>query len=179
MHDEPYLKISPMKVSKNKVVSIDFTLTNPQGEVLETSDGRSPMAYLHGAGAILPGLEAALEGRSVGESLTVRLAPENAYGHRDDKMVQPVPRDRFQGLAEIAPGMQLHATTPEGAPRIVTVVGVDDANVLIDANHPLAGMPLKYDVEILDVRDASAEELSHAHVHEQKKPAMRIARDDN
>ena len=153
-----------MQVSKNKVVSIDYTLTGPNGNVLDTSKGRGPMAYLHGAGNIIPGLEAALDGKSSGESLTVQVAPENAYGPRDEKMIQPVPRERFQGVADIQPGMQFHADTPQGR-RVVTVVGVDVANVRIDANHPLAGVALKFDVEILDIRDATPEELQHGHVH--------------
>jgi FKBP-type peptidyl-prolyl cis-trans isomerase SlyD len=153
-----------MQVAKNKVVTIDYTLTGPKGDVLDSSKGREPMAYIHGAAGIIPGLEAALEGKTAGEELAVSVAPEDAYGLRDDKMIQSVPRDRFKGVADIQPGMQFQATTPTG-PRVVTVVSLDDTSVQIDANHPLAGMPLKFDVKIVAIRDASPEELSHGHVH--------------
>ena len=153
-----------MNVAKDKVVSIDYTLTGPNGEVLDSSRGREPLPYLHGAGNIIPGLESALEGKAAGDQLVVDVPAEQAYGARDEKLVQPVPRDRFQGVADIKPGMQFQAQTPQG-PRVVTVVGVDDTNVHIDANHPLAGVPLKFDVKVVGVRDASAEELTHGHVH--------------
>jgi FKBP-type peptidyl-prolyl cis-trans isomerase SlyD len=153
-----------MNVAKDKVVTIDYTLTGPSGDVIDSSQGREPLPYLHGAGNIIPGLENALEGKNAGDQLTVEVAPEQGYGPRDPQLVQPVPRDRFQGAAEIKPGMQFHANTPAG-PRVVTVVGVDEKNVHIDANHPLAGVPLKFDVKVVGVRDASPEELSHGHVH--------------
>ena len=153
-----------MLIAKDKVVTIDYTLTGPKGDVLDTSKGRAPMAYIHGASNIIPGLESALEGKSAGDEMVVNVAPEDAYGHRDEKMIQSVPRDRFKGVADIKPGMQFQANTPQG-PRVVTVAGVDEANVQIDANHPLAGVPLKFDVKVVGVRDASAEELSHGHVH--------------
>ena len=153
-----------MNATKDKVVTIDYTLTGPNGEVLDSSNGREPMPYLHGAGNIIPGLESALEGKVAGDQLVVDVPAEQAYGERDPQLVQAVPRDRFQGVPDIKAGMQFQAQTPAG-PRIVTVVGVDDANVQVDANHPLAGVPLKFDVKIVDVRDASPEELSHGHVH--------------
>jgi FKBP-type peptidyl-prolyl cis-trans isomerase SlyD len=153
-----------MQVAKDKVVTIDYTLTGPQGNVLDTSQGRQPLAYLHGAGNIITGLEQALEGKGEGEKLSVNIAPEQAYGARDENMVQAVPRERFRGVENIQPGMQFQANTPAG-PRVVTVVGVDQQNVRVDANHPLAGVPLKFDVTVVGVRDASAEELSHRHVH--------------
>ena len=153
-----------MQVAKNKAVSIDYTLTGPNGDVLDSSKGRAPLVYLHGAGGIIPGLESALEGKAAGDHLVVDVAPENAYGPRDDKMIQSVPRDRFKGVADIQPGMQFQATTPTG-PRVVTVVGMDESSIKIDANHPLAGIPLKFDVTVVDVREASPEELSHGHIH--------------
>ena len=153
-----------MQIAKNTVAMIDYTLTDPSGQVIDTSQGRQPLAYLHGASNIIPGLETALEGKGAGESLAVTVPPEQGYGPRDPNLVQPVPRSNFQGISEIKPGMQFQAQTPDGA-RVVTVVNVDPQNVTVDANHPLAGMELKFDVNVVDVRPATTEELAHGHVH--------------
>jgi len=153
-----------MAIQKDKVVSIDYTLTGDNGQVLDSSNGREPLAYLHGAGNIIPGLESALEGKDEGDELNVQIPPDQAYGQRDERMVQPVPRTAFQGVADIQPGMQFQAQTNAG-PRLITVVGVEGDQVTIDANHPLAGATLKFDVKIVNVRDATSEEMSHGHVH--------------
>jgi FKBP-type peptidyl-prolyl cis-trans isomerase SlyD len=153
-----------MQIAKNTVATIDYTLTDPKGQVIDSSKGREPLAYLHGASNIIPGLESALEGKSAGETVNVTVPANQGYGQRDPNLVQPVPRANFQSAGEIKPGMQFQAQTPEGA-RIVTVVNVDDQNVTVDANHPLAGMDLKFDVTVVGVREASAEEISHGHVH--------------
>ena len=153
-----------MAIEKDKVVSIDYTLTGDNGQVLDSSSGREPLAYLHGAGNIIPGLESALEGKDEGDELNVQIPPDQAYGQRDERMVQPVPRTAFQGVADIQPGMQFQAQTNAG-PRLITVVGVEGDQVTIDANHPLAGATLKFDVKVVNVRDATSEEMSHGHVH--------------
>lgn len=153
-----------MQVSKDKVVSIDYTLRDDQGQVLDTSSGREPLPYLHGAQNIIPGLEAALEGKRVGDTLSVTVLPADAYGERDAELVQDVPRDRFQGVSQIEPGMQFQAQTPQGR-RIVTVTKVDDQNVTVDANHPLAGQTLHFEVTVKDVRQATPEEVQHGHAH--------------
>jgi FKBP-type peptidyl-prolyl cis-trans isomerase SlyD len=153
-----------MQIEKNTVATIDYTLTDPNGQVIDTSKGRQPLAYLHGASNIIPGLETALEGRGVGESLAVTVPADQGYGARDPNLVQPVPRSNFQGIKEIKPGMQFQAQTSEGA-RVVTVVNVDDQNVTVDANHPLAGMDLKFDVQVVGVRQATPEEVTHGHAH--------------
>jgi FKBP-type peptidyl-prolyl cis-trans isomerase SlyD len=153
-----------MQIEKNTVATIDYTLTDPNGQVIDSSKGREPLAYLHGASNIVPGLESALEGKAVGETVNVTVPPEQGYGQRDPNLVQPVPRSNFQGINEIKPGMQFQAQTPEGA-RVVTVVDVDPQNVTVDANHPLAGMPLKFDVTVKDVRPATPEEVTHGHAH--------------
>jgi len=153
-----------MQIAKDTVATIDYTLTDPSGAVIDTSKGRGPLSYLHGASNIIPGLESALEGKGSGDSLTVDVPAERGYGPRDPNLVQPVPRSNFQGVADIKPGMQFEARTPDGA-RIVTVTQVDDANVTVDANHPLAGMDLKFDVTVVDVRQATPEELTHGHAH--------------
>ena len=153
-----------MAIEKDKVVSIDYTLTGDNGKVLDSSQGREPLAYLHGAGNIIPGLESALEGKNEGDQLNVQIPPDQAYGQRDERMVQPVPRTAFQGVADIQPGMQFQANTNAG-PRLITVVGVEGDQVTVDANHPLAGATLNFDVTIRNVRDATSEEKSHGHVH--------------
>lgn len=153
-----------MQIKANKVVSIDYTLRDPTGNVIDSSQGAGPLPYLHGARNIVPGLEAALDGKSKGEVLKVTVQPEQAYGQRDEKLIDDVPRMRFPADAQINAGMQFQANTPDG-PRVVTVVSADENTVRIDANHPLAGMPLTFDVTVIDVRDATEEELSHGHVH--------------
>jgi FKBP-type peptidyl-prolyl cis-trans isomerase SlyD len=153
-----------MQIEKDRVVSIDYTLTSPQGDVLDSSKGRQPLTYLHGAGNLIPGLEAALQGKTAGHSFSVTVAPEDAYGIKDPARVQAVPRSAFSGVPEIKPGMQFQARGPHGV-QIVTVVSADDQTVTVDANHPLAGMSLKFDVTIVDVRQATEQELSHGHIH--------------
>lgn len=153
-----------MKVADQTVVSINYTLTNDEGQVLDSSEGKAPLAYLHGTGSIIPGLESALSGHDVGDELNVTIPPADAYGEVDQQMIQPVPRDRFGGVDKIEPGMQFQASTPAG-PRIVRVIEVSDDSVTIDANHPLAGQTLNFAVSIVGIRQATEEEISHGHVH--------------
>ena len=153
-----------MKIAHEKVVSIHYTLTNSEGAVLDSSTGSDPLAYLHGFGNIIPGLENALEGREAGERLSVTVDPEQGYGVRDEHLVQAVPRSAFKGVNELAPGMQFQAQGPQGT-RLVVVTQVTQDLVTVDANHPLAGQTLHFEVEISEVREATAEELEHGHVH--------------
>ena len=153
-----------MTIAKDKVVSIDYTLKGNQGQVLDTSQGRQPLEYLHGAGNIIPGLEQALEGKNAGEELNVTIQPDQAYGTRDERLVQQVPRTNFQGAPNLQPGMQFQANTNMG-PRLLTIVDVNPEQVTVDANHPLAGETLNFDVKVVDVRDATNEELQHGHAH--------------
>lgn len=153
-----------MQISANKVVSIHYTLKNDAGEVLDSSSGREPLSYLQGGGNIVPGLEKALEGKSSGEKVNVSVVPEEGYGPRHDGLMQEVPRDAFQGVEDIKPGMQFHAQGPQG-PLVVTVVEAGDETVKVDGNHPLAGETLHFDVEVTDVREATDEEKEHGHVH--------------
>jgi FKBP-type peptidyl-prolyl cis-trans isomerase SlyD len=154
-----------MQITQNKVASIDYTLTNTSGEVLDRSQEGQPFTYLHGVGGIIPGLEHALEGKSPGETVSVTVPPEQAYGARNEQLVQEVPRKMFQGVDKIEPGMQFRAQGPDGQARLVTVVGTSLETIRVDANHPLAGATLKFDVNVIDVREATAEELSHGHSH--------------
>ncbi|HPQ95785.1 MAG: peptidylprolyl isomerase [Thiothrix sp.] len=154
-----------MQIQDNMVVSLQYTLTDDQGEVLDsTEDG--PFAYLHGTSGIIAGLENALTGRSANDTFTVDIPPEDAYGVRDERLTQQVPRSMFAGVDEAAliPGAQFQAQTNAGT-EVVTVQSVDDQSVTIDANHPLAGQTLHFDVKVLEVRPATAEEINHGHVH--------------
>ena len=146
-----------MQATSEKIVSIDYTLTDEQGTLLDSSDGREPLSYVHGAGQIVPGLERALEGKSPGDSVQVTVPPQDAYGERSPDLLQTVPREQFPAGTVPEVGQQFQVQMPTGA-RLVTVANVDDDAVLIDANHPLAGHELNFDVTVKDVRDATAEE---------------------
>ncbi|TXK65662.1 FKBP-type peptidyl-prolyl cis-trans isomerase [Alkalisalibacterium limincola] len=153
-----------MQIADRCVASFNYTLTNDAGDVLDTSNGREPLAYLHGAGNIVPGLEKAMEGKSAGETFKVDVAPEEGYGERHDALVQVVPRDAFQGVDDIQPGMQFQAQSNQGV-MSVTVTKIEDGQVTVDGNHPLAGETLHFDIEVTEVREATAEELEHGHAH--------------
>lgn len=153
-----------MQVAKHKVVSIDYTLTDNQGTELDSSRGKTPFAYIHGIGNIIPGLESALEGKEAGDEVKAVIPPDKGYGDRDENLVQQLSRTQFDTEDNISVGMQFHAMS-EAGPRVVTVIGVQDDNVTIDGNHPLAGVTLHFDVTVKDVRDATGDELSHGHVH--------------
>ena len=154
-----------MQVANNMVVTIDYTLTDNDGTVLDSSDGGGPLAYLHGQGNIIVGLEEALEGLSAGDAVDVTVLPEKAYGERRDDLIQVVPRERFVTDGEIEVGMTFHSHESDNGGRVVRVVEVSPEQVTIDGNHPLAGVTLNFSVRIQDVREASAEELDHGHVH--------------
>ena len=153
-----------MQIAKNSVVAIDYNLTNDAGEVLDTSEGHEPLAYLHGVGGIIPGLERELEGKQVGDQFQVAIVPADAYGERDDALEQEVPRDQFEGEDDLALGMQFQVDS-EAGPTVVTVIEIDDDVVTIDGNHPMAGIKLNFDVTVREVREATDDELSHGHVH--------------
>ncbi|MCC7192233.1 MAG: peptidylprolyl isomerase [Phycisphaeraceae bacterium] len=153
-----------MPIEKHKVVSLEYTLTGPKGKVIDSSNGRGPLTYLHGVGGLIPGLERELEGKNPGDTFNVTIAPEDAYGQRDPNMVQQVPRSNFpQKVIQV--GQQFRAQTPNGQLRILTIVGFQDDKVTVDANHALAGLALTFDVKVVDVRDATEEEITHGHVH--------------
>lgn len=153
-----------MKIENNAVATFDYTLKDEAGKVLDTSDGREPLSYLHGAGNIIPGLENELQGHEAGDSFTTEIGPEDAYGEYSDEMVFSVTKDKFQNPEQIEEGIRFQAEI-NGEPRICTVAGVEGESVEVDANHPLAGMNLHFDVTVREVREATAEELEHGHVH--------------
>ncbi len=153
-----------MQIAQNSVAAFHYTLTDDQNQVIDSSEGREPLTYLHGKGHIVPGLEKQMEGRSVGDKFTADVTPEEGYGVHHEELMQEVPREAFQGVEDIQPGMQFQGRGPQGEIN-VTVTKVENDKVFIDGNHPLAGKTLHFAIEVTDVRDASAEELEHGHVH--------------
>ena len=149
-----------MEITKNKVASIHYTLRDDEGTVIDSSEGRDPLLYLHGAGNLIPGMEEGLEGKSEGEKFNIQIDPEKGYGEKDENLVQKVPRSAF-GDQEVKPGMRF--STNQGGVVTVTDVGLE--SVTVDGNHPLAGVPLNFDVEVVLVRNATEDEISHGHVH--------------
>jgi len=155
-----------MKIAKDKVVGIDYTLRDSKGEILDRSEAGSPLLYLHGNGNLVDGLERARAGRVAGDALRVNVAPADGYGERDDSLRMSVGRDRFENGADLREGMRFRGGTPDGS-TVFTVVGFDGDDVLLDGNHPLAGESLDFEIKVVEVRDATAEEISHGHVHGQ------------
>ena len=153
-----------MNIANNTVVSIHYTLTSKDNEVLDSSEGQDPMNYLHGAGNIIPGLENALLGKAQGDELNVVVSPEEGYGAHDEDLLQTVPRSAFEGVEKIEVGMRFSAETDQG-PVSVIIAAVEEDTVVVDRNHPLAGEELHFAVKIVAVREASEEEIDHGHVH--------------
>ena len=153
-----------MIAEKDKVVTFHYTLTNAEGEQMESSREGDPITYLHGANNIVTGLEKAMEGHAIKDSFTAKLEPEEAYGVRNENNIQRVPLKRLKGIGKISVGQVLNLQTNKGQVQ-VTVLKVGRFNVDVDGNHPLAGQQLTFDVEVADIREASKEELEHRHVH--------------
>jgi len=149
-----------MQIKKDKVAAIHYTLRDNEGTIIDTSDGRDPLYYLHGAGNLIIGMEEGLEGKVKGDKFQLKIAPEKGYGEKDPSMTQKVPRNAF-GEQEVKKGMKF--STDKGDVVTITDVGLD--SVTVDANHPLAGVELNFAVEIVEVRNATDEEITHGHVH--------------
>jgi FKBP-type peptidyl-prolyl cis-trans isomerase SlyD len=153
-----------MMISKDKVVTIDYSLTDEEGELIDSSVGEEPLVYLHGHHGIIPGLERALAGRRVGDKLEVSIPPEEGYGDWDEDLVEVVGVEDFDDPEELEIGTQFETMTEDGT-RLATVIDIEGNEITVDLNHPLAGMTLNFDVTVLEVRDATTEELAHGHVH--------------
>lgn len=153
-----------MQVQKNKVVAIDYKLTNAKGELIDSSANHGPLLYIQGIGNLIPGLEKELEGKSAGDNIKVTIAPKDGYGERNDSLCQTVPKTQFESTEALEVGMQFEVETEQGE-LVVAVTKIEGDNVTVDGNHPLAGVELHFDVTVKQVRDASAEELAHGHVH--------------
>ena len=153
-----------MQIADRTVASFNYTLTNDAGEVLDSSEGREPLSYLHGKGNIVPGLEKEMTGKKVGDKFNVKVKPEEGYGVHNPALVQVVPREAFRGIDKLEPGMQFRAESDRG-PMMVVITAVEGDQVTVDGNHPLAGENLNFAIEITGVREASVEEVLHGHVH--------------
>ena len=155
-----------MQIADGTVVAMDYALKDDEGTLIDQSQPDQPLTYLHGHKNIIPGLESALIGKAAGDKVEVKVAPEDGYGEQNPALEQVVPRDRFQGVESLEEGMQFQASTDQG-PISVRVVKVEDENVTVDGNHPLAGKHLNFDVTVQEVRAATEEEISHGHVHQE------------
>ena len=151
-----------MQIAKHKYVTMDYTLKNGTGEVLDKSDESGPLTYIHGTGSLIQGLEDALDGKSAGEQFSISLSPERAYGVRDESLIHVIEKDKFQDFDEVSVGMHVHVND-DSHNRVMMVSAVDDDKVTLDGNHPLAGMQLDIDVNVREVREATADELEKAY----------------
>jgi len=149
-----------MKISKDKVVTFHYALVSAEGEVLDGSRGAEPLPYLHGHNNIVPGLERAMDGHVVGDKFKVRVSPSEGYGLRDEDKVSLVERASFADFAVLEIGMMYQMEDEKGDTQLVSITQIDDNDVTVDANHPFAGLELNFDVEIMDIRDATEDELS-------------------
>jgi FKBP-type peptidyl-prolyl cis-trans isomerase SlyD len=157
-----------MQIAEKKAVAIHYTLKDDAGEVLDTNVSRDPLWYLQGVGNLVPGLEKAVEGKSAGDEIDVKLSPDEGYGARDEREVRNVPLRKFPGV-KVQVGGRYQFKADDGM-RGVLVTAVKGDYATIDGNHPLAGQALHFNVKVVDVRDATAEELEHGHVHGPGKP---------
>ena len=154
-----------MNIANGHVVTMHYTLKNERGEVLDSSEGQDPLAYLHGAGNIVPGLEAQLAGKAVGSKLDAVVAPVDGYGEKTGPGPQPVSRSQFPRGMEIEEGMVFTAEDENGDQTPVWISAVEGDMVMVDRDHPLAGVTLHFSVEVVAIRDATTEELAHGHPH--------------
>jgi FKBP-type peptidyl-prolyl cis-trans isomerase SlyD len=151
-----------MQIEPGKIVTLDFTITNTNGRVLDTSKGAEPLVFMHGTGVLVRGLEDALLGKSPGDFLHITLPPERAYGIRHNELLKAVPRADFASFPNIIPGMQFEAQDSKGFTVLCTIRAVTPESIILDSNHPLAGQTLDFDVTVLDVREASPQEAADA-----------------
>ncbi|MGB1017808.1 MAG: FKBP-type peptidyl-prolyl cis-trans isomerase [Chitinophagales bacterium] len=153
-----------MNITENAVVQMHYKLTNKEGMLLDSSEGREPLTYMHGKQMLIPGLENQLNGKEVGNKFVAEVPAAEAYGQKSDEMIHLVPKENFKGDGELKPGLQIQIDTNQGQ-QMAIITKVEGNDVTIDMNHPLAGMDLSFDVEIVDIREATKEEIEHGHVH--------------
>ena len=154
-----------LMIGKNSVVSMHYTLKNDDGEVMDTSEGKTPMVYLHGANNLIPGLENELQGKVAGTKFSTTIPPAEAYGEMKPEFVQVVNKSMFEGIESIEPGMSFVAQGEGGMKQQVRVTAVENDDITVDANHPMAGLTLHFEIEVADVREATPQELEHGNVH--------------
>ncbi|MDM7859748.1 peptidylprolyl isomerase [Alteromonas sp. ASW11-36] len=150
-------------IKPNSVVTIHYSVSNTESVEIDSSRGGQPLEFLYGHGFLVPGLEEALAGKQANDTFTVTVPAEKAYGIRHDNLVQAVPKNMFEGM-DVEVGMSFRATTDDGDQSVI-IIDVTDDEVVVDGNHPLAGVDLVFDVEVIALRDATAEEIDHGHVH--------------
>ena len=155
-----------MKITDKKVAVIHYAVSDSEGTLIDSSYDHKPLSIIHGTGFLIPGLEDALKGHEAGDKFEVDVPADDAYGERQDGFVQQVPKEMFGDIEDLAVGTQLRAETEHGEQTVI-VVDMDDDSITVDGNHPLAGIDLSFDVEVLEVREATEEELAHGHVHEE------------
>lgn len=154
-----------MKIGKHTVVTIDYTLKDDEGEIIDTSSGAEPLVYLHGIGALIPGMESALDGKSPGDSFQIVIPPEQGYGEYDEADIMEIELVEFEDPSQVQVGMELVLETEDEGEFAAVVTGVEDDVAIVDRNHPLAGMTLHFEVAVRNVRAATPEEIDHGHVH--------------
>jgi FKBP-type peptidyl-prolyl cis-trans isomerase SlyD len=154
-----------LMIDDKLVVNMHYKLSDNDGNMLDSSEGAEPMAFLHGAGNIIPGLEKSLTGKIAGDSLKVRVEPADGYGEISPELVQTIAKSAFEDAEAVEVGMAFQAESPEGSTQHIVVKKIEGDEVTIDANHPLAGVVLNFDIDIISVRAATEEELSHGHAH--------------
>ena len=153
-----------MKITDNKVVVLHYAVSDSEDTLIDSSYDHSPLAVIQGSHYLIPGLEEALVDHQAGDKFEVEVSADNAYGQREDGFVQTVPKEMFGGIEDLDVGSQLRATTDDGEQTVI-VIDVQDDEITVDGNHPLSGLDLSFDVEVIEVREATAEELEHGHVH--------------
>ncbi len=157
-------------IADGYVVEMNYTLTNSEGDVIDSSDGKAPLSYIHGKKNIIPGLEKEMTGKKVGDSFKVTIGPEEAYGNRNEAMVQTVPKDQFgPDAANVQVGMQFQVESADGQALLVTAIEVKENDVVLDGNHPLAGKTLHFDVEVVGLREATKEEMEKGSIQKESK----------
>lgn len=153
--------MSDRVIERDMVVQLSYVLRDAQGTVIDSSESAEPMEYLHGRGSIIPGLERQLDGKAIGAMVTAVIPPAEGYGIRNEDLVEKVPREHFPPDQVVEPGMHFAAQTPEGEVRVV-ITDVDDEHVIVDGNHPLAGVELHFEVKVLSIRPATNHEIDFA-----------------
>ncbi|GEK10945.1 peptidylprolyl isomerase [Pseudoalteromonas sp. McH1-7] len=152
-----------MIIGPNSVVTIHYSVQDKDNNTIDSTFDDEPVVAMLGSGYLIPGLDDALQGKQSGDTFSVTIEPQEGYGERYDELTQAVPKSMFEGM-EIEVGMQFRATTDEGD-QVVVIIGIEDEEVIVDANHPLSGITLNFDVEVIEVREATAAEVAHGHVH--------------
>ena len=153
-----------MVIEKNKAVTIHYTLKDKEGQVIDSSEGKTPLSYIQGIGNIVVGLEKQLDGKKEGDKLDAKVSPEEGYGLKKDELIRTLPKDQFSDLGDLSIGLNFYIESPQG-PVPATIIEITDETISFDMNHSLAGQTLYFSVEVISIREASDEELEHGHVH--------------